>query len=144
MEIYGVLSFVAPEMLQNGMYTKAADIYGFGMIMWELISGEPPFSDRDYDANLALEICDGERPPIPEYAPEIYIKIIKMCWDPIPVNRPSIGVIYIMLNILYSLLEVGIEFMEMKFKNPNIFHPHLQLKILGGVYLDSIPSQKWT
>ncbi|CAG8681017.1 8308_t:CDS:2 [Gigaspora margarita] len=44
-----------------------------------------------------------------------------MCWDPIPANRPSIGVIYTMLNILYSLLEVGIEFMEMKFKNPNIF-----------------------
>src|SRR5438270_260058 len=39
--LYGVVPFVAPEVLQGGNYTKAADIYGFGMIMWEIFSGEP-------------------------------------------------------------------------------------------------------
>ncbi|CAB4415486.1 unnamed protein product [Rhizophagus irregularis] len=88
--LYGVLPFVAPEVLRGGEFTKAADIYGFGMLMSELISGEVPFIDRDYDLHLALDICKGERPPIPEYTPEPYAALMKRCWDPIPTNRPSV------------------------------------------------------
>ena len=47
--VYGVIPFVAPEVLQGGKYTDKADIYGFGMIMWEILSGEPPLIDREYD-----------------------------------------------------------------------------------------------
>ncbi|RGB24788.1 kinase-like domain-containing protein [Rhizophagus diaphanus] len=86
---YGVLPFVAPEVLLGKEFTEAADIYGFGMIMLELISGEPPFVDREYDENLALAICYGQRPQIPEYTPEPYAELMKRCWDPIPTNRPT-------------------------------------------------------
>ncbi|POG78599.1 kinase-like domain-containing protein [Rhizophagus irregularis DAOM 181602=DAOM 197198] len=64
----GVLSFVAPEVV---------------------ISGEPPFIDRDYDEHLALSICYGQRPQIPEYTPEPYAELMKRCWDPIATNRPT-------------------------------------------------------
>ncbi|EXX66725.1 uncharacterized protein OCT59_006836 [Rhizophagus irregularis] len=57
--------------------------------MSELISGEPPFVDREYDENLALAICYGQRPQIPEYTPEPYAELMKRCWDPIPTNRPT-------------------------------------------------------
>ncbi|GBB91327.1 hypothetical protein RclHR1_18550002 [Rhizophagus clarus] len=84
----GVLPFVAPEVLLGKNFTNAADIYGFGMIMSEVISGEPPFIDRDYDEYLALTICSGQRPQIPEYTPEPYAELMKRCWDPVPTNRP--------------------------------------------------------
>src|ERR1044071_4089930 len=42
-EIYGVISYMAPEILQQKKYTIASDIYSFGMIMWELITGRMPF-----------------------------------------------------------------------------------------------------
>jgi serine/threonine protein kinase len=87
--LYGVLPFVAPEVLRGGEFTKAADIYGFGMVMSEIISGEAPFVDRDYDLHLALDICKGKRPLIPEYTPESYAALMKRCWDPIPTNRPT-------------------------------------------------------
>ncbi|CAB4388400.1 unnamed protein product [Rhizophagus irregularis] len=57
--------------------------------MSEIICGNVPFADRDYDLHLALDICKGERPPIPEYTPEPYAALMKRCWDPIPTNRPS-------------------------------------------------------
>jgi len=40
--IYGVLPYVAPEVLMGQPYTQAADIYSFGMILWEMSSGKPP------------------------------------------------------------------------------------------------------
>ncbi|CAI2193218.1 3958_t:CDS:2, partial [Funneliformis geosporum] len=48
-DIYGVLPFVVPEVLRGQPYTLASDIYSFSMIMWELISGIPPF---DMNAKL--------------------------------------------------------------------------------------------
>ncbi|EXX67155.1 Ypk2p [Rhizophagus irregularis DAOM 197198w] len=60
--IYGVLPYVAPEVLRGQNYTKAADIYSFGIIMYEVISGLPPYHDVSHDKNLAIKICQGLRP----------------------------------------------------------------------------------
>ncbi|RIA85136.1 kinase-like domain-containing protein, partial [Glomus cerebriforme] len=37
--VYGILPYIAPEILRGQNYTKAADIYSFGIIMYEVISG---------------------------------------------------------------------------------------------------------
>ncbi|GBB86008.1 hypothetical protein RclHR1_12450003 [Rhizophagus clarus] len=63
-DIYGVVPFMAPEVLRGNPYTPASDIYSFSMIMWEFTSGVPPFKDRAYDLQLSLSICKGERPEI--------------------------------------------------------------------------------
>jgi len=86
----GVMPFVAPEVLRGEEYTEAADVYGLGMIMWEILAGEPPFIDREHDENLLVDICINElRPPIPEYAPGPYVTVMTQCWDPIDTNRPT-------------------------------------------------------
>ncbi|GBB90172.1 hypothetical protein RclHR1_17040003 [Rhizophagus clarus] len=91
--IYGVMPYVAPEVLRKKPYTKAADIYSFGMIMYFIITGRQPFENRAHDFNLALDICNGIRPEIPEI-PELksnwYIDLMKKCWDSNPDNRPDI------------------------------------------------------
>src|ERR1051325_3402055 len=43
----------------------------------------------DLGCHLALDVCDGVRPQIPEYAPKPYVTLMKHCWDPIPTNRPT-------------------------------------------------------
>lgn len=87
--LYGVLPFVAPELFTDGEYNQAADIYGFGMIMYELISGKAPFCERQYDSGLTMAILQGERPTIPEYAPNKYVDVMRRCWDSNPSNRPT-------------------------------------------------------
>jgi serine/threonine protein kinase len=36
--IYGVLPYVAPEILRGQNYTFASDIYSFGIIMYEVLA----------------------------------------------------------------------------------------------------------
>src|SRR5436189_59306 len=57
--IYGIIPYMAPEVLRGKPYTSASDIYSFSMIMWEFTSGVPPFNDRPHDYHLSLSICKG-------------------------------------------------------------------------------------
>ncbi|RGB29994.1 kinase-like domain-containing protein, partial [Rhizophagus diaphanus] len=88
-DIYGVIPFMAPEILRGKSYTPASDIYSFSMIMWEFTSGVPPFNDRAHDIQLSISICKGERPEIIENTPQCYVDLMKMCWDKDPLKRPS-------------------------------------------------------
>ncbi|RIB27560.1 kinase-like domain-containing protein [Gigaspora rosea] len=60
--IYGVIPYVAPEALKRGKFNEYSDIYSFGMIIWEVISGCRPFSDRKHEEYLIPDILDGLRP----------------------------------------------------------------------------------
>ena len=55
---------MAPEVLRGKPYTKAADIYSIGIIMWEITSGVPAFHNIPHDLNLSLDICKGIRPKL--------------------------------------------------------------------------------
>ena len=72
--VYGVLPYMAPEVLRGFQYTKAADIYSFGIIMNELISEEIPYYDIPHDHILAVKICKGLRPETSEDIPN-YLQI---------------------------------------------------------------------
>ncbi|POG81324.1 kinase-like domain-containing protein [Rhizophagus irregularis DAOM 181602=DAOM 197198] len=88
--IYGVIPYVAPEVLKGELYTQAADVYSFGMIMYFVATGKQPFADCAHDEFLVLNICNGNRPDInmPE-APKCYIDLMKHCWNSNPDNRPK-------------------------------------------------------
>ncbi|CAB5388509.1 unnamed protein product [Rhizophagus irregularis] len=93
--VYGVMPYVASEVLRGKSYTQAADIYSFGMIMYFVATGKQPFADRAHDESLALEICEGIRPEINELeVPKIYVDLMKKCWDLNPDNRPNSIEIY--------------------------------------------------
>ena len=88
-ENYGIIPYMAPEIFQGQKYTTASDIYSFGMIMWEVMTGRRPFWDKSHDTDLIIEIVDGLRPPIVTNAPEGYIELMKECWHSDPSKRPK-------------------------------------------------------
>ncbi|RIA83568.1 kinase-like domain-containing protein [Glomus cerebriforme] len=97
-ENYGIIPYMSPEIFKGQKYTKASDIYSFGMIMWEFITGKRPFWDRIHDTQLIIEMCDGLRPPIFTNAPEGYIDLMKECWHSDLDKRPTATVIYVRIR----------------------------------------------
>ncbi|POG65887.1 kinase-like domain-containing protein [Rhizophagus irregularis DAOM 181602=DAOM 197198] len=87
--MYGVLPYLAPEILRGQDYTKASDIYSFGIIMYVIISELPPYYKVAHDEFLALEICKGLRPEFNIKVPKLILHIIKSCLDADPSNRPD-------------------------------------------------------
>ena len=88
-KIYGVIPYLAPEVLSKKPYTKESDIYSFGMIMWECTTGKKPFHDRPHNHRLISDILKGERLQITDDTPEFYAELMKRCWDHNPENRPT-------------------------------------------------------
>ncbi|GBC00558.1 hypothetical protein RclHR1_00390012 [Rhizophagus clarus] len=87
--IYGVLPYMAPEVLRGHQYTKAADIYSFGTIMNEFLSEEIPYNDIPHNEFLAIKICKGDRPKISKDVPKLLADLIIKCWDAEIENRPT-------------------------------------------------------
>ncbi|KAG9306494.1 hypothetical protein G9A89_008430 [Geosiphon pyriformis] len=109
-KIYGVIPYIPPEVLRGEKFTTAGDIYSYGMLLWELATGKPPFYDRSHDHLLIMDILNGQRPMITfPLIPPCIAKIIIKCWDADPKNRPTaeeVGEKLSKLNRLdYELLE---------------------------------------
>ncbi|PKY23426.1 hypothetical protein RhiirB3_437633 [Rhizophagus irregularis] len=101
--IYGVMPYVAPEVLRGKPYTLSADIYSFGMIMYFVATEKQPFANCAHDELLALDICKGIRPEINEpEAPKCYIDLMKKCWDTDPNNRPDTIKVEDSIRFLYN------------------------------------------
>ncbi|RGB24154.1 kinase-like domain-containing protein [Rhizophagus diaphanus] len=75
-KIYGVLPYVAPEVLRGNEYTQKSDIYGFGIIAYEI----------SHDDFLAMKICNGLRPKSNYKIPQLIFDIINQCWDADPLK----------------------------------------------------------
>ncbi|CAG8601114.1 18155_t:CDS:2 [Cetraspora pellucida] len=100
-KIYGIMPYIAPEVLNNKQYSFSSDIYSLGMIMWELTSGHRPFYDRQYDSLLALDICNELRPIITEDTPHCWAILMQKCWHSDPLERPTIDEVYDEVNSRY-------------------------------------------
>ncbi|RIB26908.1 kinase-like domain-containing protein [Gigaspora rosea] len=89
-DICGVMPYVAPEVLSGEQqFTQAADIYGFGVIMTEMTSGQKPFDGHEFDTKLAVKICKGSRPEFASGTPKCYIELAERCMNSDPKERPS-------------------------------------------------------
>src|ERR1051325_7724350 len=99
-KIYGVMPYIAPEVLKGGLYIEASDVYSFGMIMYLVVTGEQPFVNEVHDEHLAIKICSGIRPEINEKeAPKCYIELMKKCLESDPKDRPNASEIYELISL---------------------------------------------
>ncbi|POG61358.1 kinase-like domain-containing protein [Rhizophagus irregularis DAOM 181602=DAOM 197198] len=88
--IYGNLPYIAPEVINGKGYTFKSDIYSVAILMWEILSGQPPFINYNHDDyNLAMDIINGMRPEIMLNIPLDYKNLMVQCWDADSLKRPD-------------------------------------------------------
>jgi serine/threonine protein kinase len=86
----GTLPWMAPELFESGAeYTPKADIYSYGIILWELSSRQKPF-DKASEAQIIGAVTSGQRLDIPEDCPHSMAKLMGRCWAQEPKQRPKI------------------------------------------------------
>ncbi|RIB02481.1 kinase-like domain-containing protein [Gigaspora rosea] len=78
--VIGILPYIAPEVLHKKKCSKAADIYSFAIVAYEILTGLRPHADVEHDYNFAIEIMKGLRPKIPKNTPKLLAKLIMECW----------------------------------------------------------------
>jgi len=97
-----------PEVLNNQEYDESADVYSFGIIMWELVAFGAPFAEYDHMfKNIMMkrqEITKGLRPTIPEGTKEPFQDLMKKCWQTNPKERPDFSFV---LMQLFNMSEGG-------------------------------------
>ncbi|MDJ0461193.1 serine/threonine-protein kinase [Streptomyces sp. H27-C3] len=86
-EFVGTPAYVAPESAEGRPQTSAVDIYGAGILLYELVTGRPPFA-----GGTALEVLHrhlSEEPRRPTTVPEPLWTVIERCLRKEPDERPS-------------------------------------------------------
>uniref|UniRef100_A0A7S1T6F8 Protein kinase domain-containing protein n=1 Tax=Compsopogon caeruleus TaxID=31354 RepID=A0A7S1T6F8_9RHOD len=88
----GTPLWMPPEMISNFEFSEKTDIFSFGIILWEMLSGETPYSDQvslgTADQVFAF-IQRGGRPTIQESWHRGYVEMIRACWAQEPRSRPT-------------------------------------------------------
>lgn len=85
----GTVQWMAPEVLGSRKYTEKADVFSFGIVMWELFTGRCPY-DGMTQIQAGLSVLNHDlRPSIPSSCPRFFARLIRMCWARDPELRPS-------------------------------------------------------
>jgi len=100
--------WMAPEVMMGGETDERRDVYSFGIILWQLLSGESPFQAFfDYNKFKRAICVDGVRPEIPRNASPLLSSLMHACWQPLFQDRPSFTEVIAKLNeaIVESVIE---------------------------------------
>jgi serine/threonine-protein kinase len=75
--VLGTPSYMAPEHARGSEVDARSDVYAVGCILYELLSGRPPFIADNYNA-LLCAVLQGVPPPISELRPDLEPELAKV------------------------------------------------------------------
>ena len=85
----GSLRYMAPEVADGLPYNFSADVYSFGIILWELNASKKPFEGLNRDLFYERIVHGGERPPLNRKWPRELTSLMAECWDADLYHRPA-------------------------------------------------------
>jgi len=96
----GTVQWMAPEILANQPYAEPADVFSFGIILWELLTAECPYEGMSA-IQCALAVLNRDyRPEIPKWCPPQYAALIRACIEKDTGARPTFSQIILALDAM--------------------------------------------
>lgn len=88
--VRGTLPWMAPELLSGNcsMVSEKIDVFSFGIVMWELLTGEEPYANMHCGAIIGGIVNNTLRPPIPSWCDPGWRSLMERCWSGTPADRP--------------------------------------------------------
>jgi len=94
--------YQAPEILEGKPFNSTADIYSYGVLLWEILSQEDYCKDFSYALDIVHHVTAGKREPIPVHSPKLYTHLVTSCWHADPKRRCNISWVISTLRYLNS------------------------------------------
>ncbi|CAK8561321.1 unnamed protein product [Lathyrus sativus] len=100
--VRGTLPWMAPELLDgcSSKVSEKVDVFSFGIVLWEILTGEEPYANMLYGAIIGGIVTDKLRPTIPSNCDLEWRTLMEQCWAKDPVVRPSFTEIASRLRIM--------------------------------------------
>uniref|UniRef100_A0A667XKI0 Mitogen-activated protein kinase kinase kinase n=1 Tax=Myripristis murdjan TaxID=586833 RepID=A0A667XKI0_9TELE len=89
MSAAGTYAWMAPEVIKLSLFSKSSDVWSFGVLLWELLTGEVPYREIDALAVAYGVAMNKLTLPIPSTCPEAFAQLLGECWSSNPHSRPS-------------------------------------------------------
>ncbi|XP_056130767.1 LOW QUALITY PROTEIN: mitogen-activated protein kinase kinase kinase 12-like [Lampris incognitus] len=99
MSFAGTVAWMAPEVIRNEPVSEKVDIWSFGVVLWEMLTGEVPYKDVDSSAIIWGVGNNSLQLPVPDSCPDGFKILLRQCWNCKPRNRPSFRQILLHLDI---------------------------------------------
>lgn len=103
----GTYRWMAPEMIKHRPYGRKVDVYSFGLLMWEMITGAIPYEDMSPVQAAFAVVNKNIRPVIPSDCSAALRILIEQCWSTFPEKRPEFREIVKFLEQFESDLASG-------------------------------------
>ncbi|KAL2612981.1 hypothetical protein R1flu_024673 [Riccia fluitans] len=84
----GTFRWMAPEMIRNKCFSTKTDVYGFGIVLWELFTGHMPYEEMSAIQAAFAVAHKHTRPAIPDSCPRPLKQLMEECWAENPEKRP--------------------------------------------------------
>lgn len=101
----GTYRWMAPEVIEHKPYNRKADVFSFGIVLWELLTGMVPYADLTPLQAAVGVVQKGLRPIIPPQTLPKFAALLERCWQNDPAERPDFSTITKTLQEI--LKEVG-------------------------------------
>ncbi|XP_021747828.1 serine/threonine-protein kinase STY17-like isoform X2 [Chenopodium quinoa] len=85
----GTYRWMAPEVIGHKPYDHKADVFSFGIVIWELLTGELPYSSLTPLQAAIGVVQKGLRPAIPKHVHSNLADLLERCWHLDPTLRPN-------------------------------------------------------